>query len=86
MKRVFHQLTPDVVLMAPKHLLFIHSSARMSLRFTGRSASVKAKKIVVWTNGKPQNINNNDNNNNNNNNNDNNNFNNNNRYLRVKCI
>ena len=83
MKLVFHQLTPDMVLMAPKHLLFIHSSPLLSLRFTGRSASVKAKKIAVWTNSKPQNITNNDNNNNNNNND--NNFNNN-RYLRVKCI
>ena len=76
MKQVFHQLTPDVVLMAPKHLLCIHSSPLLSLRFTRRSASVKAKKIAVWTYGKSQNITNNDNNNNNNNN----------RFLRVKCI
>ena len=82
MKRVFHQLTPDMVLMAPKHLLFIHSSPLLSLRFTGRSASVKAKKIAVWTNSKPHYITNNDKKNNNNNDN---NFNNN-RYLRVKCI
>ena len=57
--------------------LFILSSACMSLQFTGRSSSVKAKQIAVWTNGKPQNINNNDNMNYHKNNNSNNFFNNN---------